>query len=657
MSYVWLCIFFNQNIGSWDVSNVTDMEGMFIGASSFNQNIGGWDVSNVTNMSAIFPNASSFNQNIGGWDVSNVTDMSYMFFYATTFNQNIGSWDVSSNTTMYQMFVQANSFNQNIGSWDVGNVTNMNRAFMFAYSFNQNIGSWDVGQVTDMTYMFAYATSFNQNIGSWNVGNVITMYGMFGGAAAFNQNIGAWDVSSVTSMQTMFNDASSFNQNIGPWDVSNLTDMWGMFNGATSFNQNIGSWNVSNVTMNGYMFYRATSFNQNLSSWNVSGFTNMQGMFQEATSFNQNLGTWNISNVTNMRFMLDLSGISLTNYDATLMGWAAQTVKPGVQLGAINRTYCGGETARAILTGAPNNWAINGDVKNCSSFPNITSFSPTFGPIGTTVTITGTNLTGVTGVSFNGTPAITFTVLSSTSISATVPAGATTGPVSVKLGGFTSNSSGIFVITTNPTGPPPDFTWVKQATGTGSQSTLILGNRIARDNTNNLYVTGGTSGTSTLGTFDLVSSGSFDVFVAKYDPDGNVLWAIREGGTGDDRGSAIATDGLGNIYVTGTFRGTVTFGSFTLSTPPLYDNIFILKYNSAGILLWAKQATAITGAASSTTTNIDTDDLGNVFITGYMTRSIDFGGVTLAACITCGTDIFTAKYDPSGNLLWAKSWW
>ena len=64
---------FNQDISSWDVSNVTNMSGMF-GNSSFNQDISSWDVSNVTNMSSMFQD-SPFNQDIGSWDVSNVTTM------------------------------------------------------------------------------------------------------------------------------------------------------------------------------------------------------------------------------------------------------------------------------------------------------------------------------------------------------------------------------------------------------------------------------------------------------------------------------------------------------------------------------------------------------------------------------------------------------
>ena len=84
-----------QSDGDPDLSEVTNMRGMFWGAAAFNQCIGEWDVSGVKDMSHMFRKAASFNQNIGEWDVSNVVDMSYMFYEASSFNQDISGWNVA----------------------------------------------------------------------------------------------------------------------------------------------------------------------------------------------------------------------------------------------------------------------------------------------------------------------------------------------------------------------------------------------------------------------------------------------------------------------------------------------------------------------------------------------------------------------------------
>ena len=103
-------------------SRIVDMSYMFNGNTYFNQHIGDWDVSNVTNMVGMFAYAA-FNQPIGNWDVSNVTTMQNMFFYSNSFNQPIGDWNVSNVTRMQYMFAYAAAFNQDISSWSVGNVT------------------------------------------------------------------------------------------------------------------------------------------------------------------------------------------------------------------------------------------------------------------------------------------------------------------------------------------------------------------------------------------------------------------------------------------------------------------------------------------------------------------------------------------------------
>ena len=156
------------------------------------------NLKNVKNMGGAFANddTNTFN-NINDWNVSNVTDMDNMFYGATKFNQPLNNWDVSNVTDMSWMFYGATKFNQPLNNWDVSNVNNMKAMFYDATSFNQPLNKWDVSNVTDMSWMFWGATSFNQPLNNWNVSSVNNMYEMFQGATSFNQNISNWNVSNV----------------------------------------------------------------------------------------------------------------------------------------------------------------------------------------------------------------------------------------------------------------------------------------------------------------------------------------------------------------------------------------------------------------------------------------------------------------------------
>lgn len=258
---------------------------------------------------------------------------------------------------------------------DLSRVISMQSMFYSATSMNQDIGHWDVSNVTIMGAVFQAATSFNQDIGNWDVSNVTNMIGMFSNNFVFNQNIGGWDVSNVTTMQHMFENLVNFNHDISGWNVGNVTDMGWMFNTTGSFNQDISSWDVANVTDMRHMFKSATSFNQDISSWDVANVTDMRLMFNGATSFDEDLGEWNVSNLTNAADMFKEATLSTANYDALLIGWAAQTRKPNVTFSGGNATYCTGQDARNAMTTDIDGWTITDAGRNCAACGPITKYT------------------------------------------------------------------------------------------------------------------------------------------------------------------------------------------------------------------------------------------------------------------------------------------
>lgn len=134
-------------------------------------------------------------------------------------------------------------------------------------------------------------------------------------------------------------------------------------------------------------------------------------------------------------------------------------------------------------------------------------------------------------------------------------------------------------------------------------------------------------------------------------------WVQNIGGTGEDNGYSIATDNWGFVYVAGSFSGTTDFdpgtGNTSLSSEGLTD-AFVAKYNSDGSLIWVK-AFGSTGYDHSFSVN--TDDLGNVLLTGSYSGTVDFNpGPSLATKTSNGGfDAFILKLDGLGNFVWVHS--
>jgi len=120
----------------------------------------------------------------------------------------------------------------------------------------------------------------------------------------------------------------------------------------------------------------------------------------------------------------------------------------------------------------------------------------------------------------------------------------------------------LLIFTLNAFSQTPEWNWARIAGASGDFTDLGYG--ISTDFTGNIYVTGYFKDTATFGSYPLTSSGDSDIFVAKLDPNGNWLWVKKAGSSGTDVGKGVSTDTNGNVYVTGYFQNTASFGSFDL---------------------------------------------------------------------------------------------
>ncbi len=188
----------------------------------------------------------------------------------------------------------------------------------------------------------------------------------------------------------------------------------------------------------------------------------------------------------------------------------------------------------------------------------------------------------------------------------------------------------------------PDWVWAKVAQSSVGGVSENTG--IAVDNTANVYITGWYGGTVTFGAFSL--SSNTGAYLVKYDSNGNVLWAKGSSG-GQAEGLGITTDEVGNIYVTGTFQASILFGSYLLSSVGYFD-VFIVKYDPNGNVLWAKSGG---GLKTDQGFSLTTDHLNNLYVTGQNQSGL----FVMGSDTITNQGIFIAKFDSTGNELWLKS--
>ncbi len=189
----------------------------------------------------------------------------------------------------------------------------------------------------------------------------------------------------------------------------------------------------------------------------------------------------------------------------------------------------------------------------------------------------------------------------------------------------------------------PAWAWAESYGGSG----LDYADALALDRYGCSYVCGGFSGSANFGGITLTDTSDGCLYVAKFDAEGECVWANKPSGNVGSEAYAIATDGSQNSYITGFYTETVTFGSTTLNCTE--SGVFVAKLSPAGNWLWAVQP-GMTGWVNAY--GIACDLVGGIYLSGNFTNTATFGSETLTSAGQ--SDVFAAKLDTEGNWIWAR---
>lgn len=228
----------------------------------------------------------------------------------------------------------------------------------------------------------------------------------------------------------------------------------------------------------------------------------------------------------------------------------------------------------------------------------------------------------------------------------------------ITFGTFTlSNSSYLsgFIIKQNSSG---NILWTKCITGTTNK--IIGCSDVCSDSLGNIYVVGTFQGTVNFGTTTLTANGLSDIFILKFDGNGNQIWIKQSSSSLNSDGGKIFVDAIGNIYITGVFGGSLgsqlSFDDKTvINSVQGYQDVFVFKFDSNANAIWGK---SISGPTTKNVKSVAADNSGNVYLIGdFLSPTISIGNITLTNSVSDSStpDIYIARYNSSGNTIWAYS--
>jgi len=210
-----------------------------------------------------------------------------------------------------------------------------------------------------------------------------------------------------------------------------------------------------------------------------------------------------------------------------------------------------------------------------------------------------------------------------------------------------------FILKLNSAG---NFVWAKAFLG----SDYINPYQLTTDANNNIFSSGTFYGTYDfdpgIGQTILSASQTDDIYITKLNSNGNFIWAKKLGNNNYENVEGLVTDLVGNAYITATFTDTLDTdpGANVVNLIAQNDAILMLKLNSSGNFVWSKK---IDGNGYTYPENIDINNQGHIYLTGYFDGIADFDpGNSINNLTSAGDyDIFVSKYDENGSFILAKN--
>jgi len=179
---------------------------------------------------------------------------------------------------------------------------------------------------------------------------------------------------------------------------------------------------------------------------------------------------------------------------------------------------------------------------------------------------------------------------------------------------------------------------------------------IVKDGSGNIIIFGNFHGKAVFQNYSLSSPSSNNMFLAKYDPSGVVLWAKMITNSSLSSAMDIVVDGNDNIYITGFYESTLSFGGISISEFGPNRQVFIAKYSASGTPLWAKSSSGNCGSSACGSDYghyLSTDEFDNVYLTGSFDYTFSIDSFSFTASNSIG-DFFVAKFDGAGTTEWVR---